>query len=187
MESARLRLAHSTTLAAAIFVSTPDAQAQFERLFAQFRGPILNYLYRLLGDSALAEDLAQETFARAWQAGGKLREVENPRAWLYRVATNAARDHHRRARLIAWLPLAGRGQAALLDEPETEADPVENRRMRLALRQLSPDYRVPLVLYVCEEFSAAEIAATLSISREAVKQRLVRAREKLRLLMTANE
>jgi RNA polymerase sigma-70 factor (ECF subfamily) len=156
-----------------------------ERLFAEYQTAILNYLYRLVGDGAVAEDLTQETFARAWQSSAKLPGLDNPRAWLYRIATNLARDHHRRARLRLWqrwheeaegLPFAG--------PPEGEGgDPVESERLRRALLRLPPEYRVPLVLYVCQEFSAAEIAETLSISRDAVKQRLVRARERLRALL----
>ena len=49
-----------------------DAHALLERLFAKYQTAILNYLYRLVGDAALAEDLTQETFARAWQSSAKL-------------------------------------------------------------------------------------------------------------------
>jgi RNA polymerase sigma-70 factor (ECF subfamily) len=156
----------------------PDARAAeavFERLFADYQAAILNYLYRLLGDPALAEDLTQEAFTRAWNARRGLPGIQNPRAWLYRIATNLARDHVRRARLLAWLPLIG-------DEPAEEAgdeDPIESERMRRALLKLTPDYRVPLVLYTCQAFSVAEIAATLGVSTDAVKQRLVRARAQL--------
>jgi RNA polymerase sigma factor (sigma-70 family) len=52
--------------------------------------------------------------------------------------------------------------------------------MRRALLQLSPGYRIPLVLYTCQEFTVAEIAAALGLSTDAVKQRLVRARKQLR-------
>jgi len=138
----------------------------------------LNYLYRLLGDSAVAEDLAQETFTRAWNAHRQLPALDNPRAWLYRIATNAARDHFRRARLIAWLPLLGHEPGLQLEGPEEQA--VESERMRRALLQLSPNYRIPLVLYTCQGFTVAEIAGALSLSRAAVKQRLVRARQQLR-------
>jgi len=155
-----------------------DVHALFERLFLEHQVAILNYLYRLLGDPAVAEDLAQETFTRAWNARRQLPALDNPRAWLYRIATNAARDHFRRARLIAWLPLLGREPGLQLEGPEEQA--VESERMRRALLQLSPNYRIPLVLYTCQGFTVAEIAAALSLSRDAVKQRLVRARQQLR-------
>lgn len=157
------------------------AEAVFERLFADYHTAILNYLYRLLGDPALAEDLAQEAFTRTWNARRALPGLVNPRAWLYRIATNLARDHIRRARLLRWLPFfaSEEREPALMTEA-VDVDPLEAQRVRRALLRLAPDYRVPLVLYICQEFSVAEIAATLSISVDAVKQRLVRARQQLR-------
>lgn len=155
-----------------------DAQALFERLFAEYQGPILNYVYRLLGDAALAEDLTQEAFARAWKARAQLPHLDNPRAWLYRIATNAARDHVRRARLLAWLPLFGNEPALQSDSHEDSS--LEAERVRARLLELRPEYRIPLVLYTCQDFSVAEIAETLSLSVDAVKQRLVRARRQLR-------
>lgn len=155
-----------------------DVAALFERLYSEFHGPILNYLYRLVGDSAAAEDLAQEAFARAWRARAQLGRVDNPRAWLYRIATNAARDHARRARLLAWLPLGTPHPHLAHTGPEEPA--LETEQMRQALLKLAPDYRIPLVLYTCQEFSVAEIAAALALTPDAVRQRLVRARQQLR-------
>jgi RNA polymerase sigma-70 factor (ECF subfamily) len=155
-----------------------DVRAIFERLFAQYQTPILNYLYRLLGDPALAEDVAQEAFTRAWRARSHLPMLGNPRAWLYRIATNAARDHMRRARLFAWLPLLGNEPALEIEGLEEAA--LVSEQMRRALLRLAPDYRVPLVLYTCQDFTVAEIADALGVSTEAVKQRLVRARRQLR-------
>jgi RNA polymerase sigma-70 factor (ECF subfamily) len=158
--------------------SERETAALFERLYADYESPILNYLYRLLGDPRLAEDLAQEAFTRAWNARRDLPRLDNPRAWMYRIATNLARDHFRRARLLSWLPLLGK-EPALTGDPH-EGDPIEAAKMRRALLKLSEDYRTPLVLYTCQEFSVAEIAATLNVSTDAVKQRLVRARQQLR-------
>ena len=154
--------------------------ADFERLFVEYRAPILNYLYRLVGQAATAEDLTQEAFTRAWRAREQLARVDNQRAWLYRIATNAARDHLRRRRLLAWLPLGETERHPSLAQGSHEDASLESERMRLALLKLSPDYRVPLVLYTCQDFSVAEIAAALGVSTDAVKQRLVRARQQLR-------
>jgi RNA polymerase sigma-70 factor (ECF subfamily) len=155
-----------------------DVRVIYERLFADYQTAILNYLYRLLGDPALAEDLTQETFTRAWRARHQLPELDNPRAWLYRIATNAARDHMRRARLFAWLPLLGNEPA--LQVESLEASAIETEQLRRALRKLGPDYGIPLILYTCQDFSVAEIALALGLSTDAVKQRLVRARQQLR-------
>jgi RNA polymerase sigma-70 factor (ECF subfamily) len=162
-------------------LSAAELADHFERLFVEFQTPILNYLYRLVGDSATAEDLAQEAFTRAWRARAQLPRIDNPRAWLYRIATNAARDHLRRRRLLAWLPLGGEtSRHPNLSAGSHEDASLESERMRGALLKLAPGYRIPLVLYTCQDCSVAEIAAALDLSPEAVKQRLVRARQQLR-------
>jgi RNA polymerase sigma-70 factor (ECF subfamily) len=130
-----------------------------------------------VGDPALAEDLVREAFTRAWRARAQLVVVENPRAWLNRIATNAAPDNLRRKRLIDWLPLMSAD--ASVNASGFEDSSLESERIRRALLRLSPDYRIPLVLYTCQDFSMAKIAVVLSISPGAVKQRLVRARQQL--------
>lgn len=162
-------------------LSDAELAGAFERLYGEYQPPILNYLYRLVGDPATAEDLAQETFARAWRARAHLPAVDNPRAWLYRIGTNAARDYLRRRRLLAWLPLGEEAapHPALAVVGHEEAS-LEGERMRRALLKLAPEYRIPLVLYTCQAFSVAEVAAALGLTPAAVKQRLVRARHQLR-------
>ncbi len=151
-----------------------DEKTNLEALYQAYQLPILNYLYRLVGDGAHAEELCQEVFARAYRARGSLSQVKNVRAWLYRIATNAARDHLRRRRLLAWLPLFDEDPALSVEGPESEA--LETHAVQQALLKLDPDLRAPLVLYTCQELSTQEIADVLNISRDAVKQRLVRAR-----------
>jgi len=151
-----------------------DDRARFETLFATYQQPILSYLYRLLGDAERAEELCQEVFTRAYQARRSMDRVENVRAWLYRIATNAARDQLRRRRLLAWLPLFDEDPALLVESPEASA--LESHAVQQALLKLEPELRIPLVLYSCQELSTQEIAQALNISRDAVKQRLVRAR-----------
>jgi RNA polymerase sigma-70 factor (ECF subfamily) len=149
-------------------------QAHFELLYAAYQQPILSYLYRLVGDGACAEELCQEVFARAYRARRSMDDVQNVRAWLYRIATNAARDQLRRHRLLTWLPLFEEDPALLIEGPEPGA--LEAHAVHKALLKLDAGLRVPLVLYSCQELSTQEIADVLSISRDAVKQRLVRAR-----------
>jgi RNA polymerase sigma-70 factor (ECF subfamily) len=162
-------------------LSDAELARLFERLYVEYQSPIRNYLYRLVGDPATAEDLAQEAFTRAWRARAQLSVVDNHRAWLYRVATNAARDHLRRRRLLAWLPLTDETAAhpSLAVAGHEEAS-LEGERMRQALLKLTPEYRIPLVLYTCQECSVAEVAEALGLTPAAVKQRLVRARQRLR-------
>jgi RNA polymerase sigma-70 factor (ECF subfamily) len=154
--------------------------AEFETLFHAYQQPIATYLSHLLGDAERGEELAQEAFLRAYRAMIKGTEVEHPKAWLYRIATNAVRDHWRRARLVRWLPLWENEHDPALSAPDPADGVAEQLAVQAALAQLSPRYRAPLVLHTCEGLSTAEIAAVLGIRQGAVKMRLVRARTQFR-------
>ncbi len=158
----------------------PERDALFERLFREFQGVMVNYLYRLTGDAAQAEELAQDVFVRAYQALPRLKEGSNYRAWLYRIATHTAYDALRRKRLVHFLPLEAHDAAPAA--PSDVRDAVQE-----ALLRLPPEYRVPLVLYSVQGYSTAEIAEMLGISIGAVKTRLYRAREAFRRIYQGDE
>jgi RNA polymerase sigma-70 factor (ECF subfamily) len=131
---------------------------------------------RMTGDQARAQDLAQETFVRAYEALDRGTEFHNARAWLYRVASRLAIDQHRRhsRRPVTALPEDLAGQT------EREAEVLERLAVQSALNGLHPKYRVPLLLYIYEGWTVLEIAETLQLSESAVKMRLSRAREMFR-------
>ncbi|HWQ12626.1 MAG TPA: RNA polymerase sigma factor [Roseiflexaceae bacterium] len=156
---------------------TPDT---IDGLFLRYQRPILVHLARLVGDYATAEDLCQETFARAlrgWPAGAP---PANGAAWLYRIATNAAYDHLRRRRRIHFAPLQAADGAPSRDRTADE----ERDRVRAALADVPERYRVPLVLHACEGYSMEEIADRLGCSSAAVKMRLFRGRARFRAAYT---
>jgi RNA polymerase sigma-70 factor (ECF subfamily) len=154
----------------------------FRELFEAYRQPLFAYLYRLVGDLAQAEDLLQDVFLRAYQALPRLARDANRRAWLYRIATNAARDQFRRQKVRQWLPFLGSedtdssipDESAALAQPDLPAD--EKLAVHQALQALDPTYRTPLILFSVEGLSTQEIAEVLGIGQSAVKMRLLRAR-----------
>jgi RNA polymerase sigma-70 factor (ECF subfamily) len=153
--------------------------AVFEQLFRDYRQPILNYVYRLVGDSARAEELTQQAFVKAYHALPSLPAAANRRAWLYRIATNTCYDYLRRRRLVQWLPLLERDRRPLSqDSPESPLG--ERDAVQRTLTQLLPSHRAVLILYSVQGYSTAEIAQMLGISTGAVKTRLCRARERFR-------
>lgn len=162
---------------------TSDQQARsdavFEQLFTDYRQPILNYVYRLVGDGEIAEDLTQRVFVKAYRALHRLPADANRRAWLYRIATNASYDHLRRRRLVQWLPLLEWDRRS--DAQRSPEDDASQRdAVQRALASLPPDHRAVLILYSVQGYSTVDIAEMLGISRGAVKTRLFRAREKFR-------
>ena len=143
-------------------------------LYEQHRAEVYAYLWRMVHDAQWAEDLAQETFVRALGEGPRLLEVENHRAWLYRVATNLALNALNRGRRFAWLPWRAAHSTAGPNLAE-----VVGRRSALeaALAALPPAYRAPLLLYAHYGLSAAEVAEAMGLSAGAVRTRISRARD----------
>lgn len=150
-----------------------DADA-FGVLFEQYQTPILNYLYRMVSDRALAEDLTQDTFIKAYKSLPKTAPDLAFKAWLYRIATNTAISHLRRGKIVRWLPFVG--------EHETKAERIDNQVSRstdisVALDQLPRHYASILLLRHYQGLSLAETAQALDITENAAKLRLFRARK----------
>ncbi len=149
----------------------------FAAIFEQYHLSIYRYLRRLVGDADLAEDLAQQTFVKAFRALTQNPPPDNLHAWLYAIATNTALSALRRRRLIAWLPFqtspeemhpaAGPDQETLLGERELLAQ---------ALDRLPKRDAACLLLHFQQGLSCAELAAVLDVSLSAAKMRLYRAR-----------
>ena len=156
-----------------------DTEGTLHTLFSQYGRSICRYLTRLTGDPNRAEELTQETFFRAYRALIKGERWDNPRAWLYRVASRLATDDYRRRKLLQWLPLRA-ADGSRDGSRGVEAATAERLAVQAALNQLPPKYRVPLVLHVYEGRTVAEVAETLGLSISAVKMRLSRAREMFR-------
>lgn len=153
------------------------SSASFEALFETYYRPLASFLFRMLDDTQLAQDITQDCFVKLHLAMKSGQPLENVRAWLYRVATNAALDERRRRRRITWLPLlasSDRQEAEYLD-PE---DQVALRdHLQRVLEGISPNLTACLLLHLHHGFSHDEIAAILGISSGAARTRLQRGRE----------
>jgi RNA polymerase sigma-70 factor (ECF subfamily) len=151
--------------------ATPEIIAA---LFQRYHRQIQAHLARLVGDLATAEDLCQDTFAKAMRGWPRDDPPANAGAWLYRIATNAAYDHLRRRRRIHFAPL----QAA--DGAGAGHDDDERYRVRATLADMPERYRVPLLMHALDGYSMDEIASALGCTSAAVKMRLFRGRAHFR-------
>jgi RNA polymerase sigma-70 factor (ECF subfamily) len=149
-------------------------QALVERHYSA----IYRYLYRHVGSADLAEELCQETFLKAYAALPRLADNSNLTAWLYKIATNEAHQHHRRRRLLAWLPLPFSQQG----DPGHEGRVVEHDTVHRVLARLPEAYRSALLLQIWAGLDGAEIAAVLGRSEAATRTLLLRARQRFRSL-----
>lgn len=162
-----------------------DAGA-FRRLVEAYMRPIYALGYRLLGNHDDADDLAQETFVRAWQALGRYDERYTVYTWLRTIVTRLALNEidKRRRRRTEGGELFDAAAEAHMDcapGPEAEFEGLETRsRIEAALASLPEEFRVPLVLRTYEELSYDEIAVQLGIPAGTVMSRIHRARGLLR-------
>jgi RNA polymerase sigma-70 factor (ECF subfamily) len=169
-------------------------EASFELLLRKYRTPLVNFLYRMVRDTAVAEDLAQEVFLRVYRA----REDYAPRAkfttWMFRIATNLAlnsvRDNrHRRMEISMDQPAdSGEEDARPLEVPDrapsVEQELVARSRAAMILRaihSLPEKQRAAVLLHKYQELDYDEIARVLECSESALKSLLFRAYETLRV------
>jgi RNA polymerase sigma-70 factor (ECF subfamily) len=166
--------------------SAPADELALTALYEAHRVEILGFLFRMTRDRESAEDLLQETFIRLITEARAGRMPDNVRAWLYRVAGNAAASGARRR--MVWTRLLPR----LLDRREParpEGEVLRSEReseLETALASLEPDGRAALLL-AAQGFPGREIADSIGRSEAATRTLMCRSRVRLRLHLEAAE
>jgi RNA polymerase sigma-70 factor (ECF subfamily) len=140
------------------------------KLYAGTHRRLVVQLAAITGDLAEAEDVVQEAFSRALSRWPRIRDYDNPEAWVYAVALNLARSRWRRTRtaLIALPKLRARSI-----EPELSPDHVA---LLAALRQLPERQREAVVLHHIGDLSVDEVARRMNVPVGTVKSWLSRSR-----------
>ncbi|MEQ7154535.1 RNA polymerase sigma factor [Brevundimonas aurifodinae] len=160
-------------------------EAAFAGLLGR-HGPVMVRLaYRMLGDRAEAEDVAQEAFLRLWRKAPTWRDgPSGPGGWLQRVTMNLCLDRLRRRRFVV--------DGAAPEQVDPAASTIDQQSLIEARAQvaaavggLPARQRAALVLCYYEERSNAEAAAILGMSVSAVESLLARARRALRSILRA--
>lgn len=166
----------------------PDrGEADIDHVVREEGDGLFRFLYWALGHREDALDALQETLIRVHRGLADLRERGSLRRWVYRIATNVAHDTRARRKRApatfglaaddgATVLLAGRAEAApaqQLDAKETDA------RLALALAELPPELREPLLLHVVSGLKYREVAETLGWPIGTVTTRIHAARERL--------
>ncbi|MCW2986631.1 MAG: hypothetical protein JWR63_4201 [Conexibacter sp.] len=147
----------------------------FDAILSEQTGPLTRRLARMVGDRETAEDLRQETLARAWRSGPRGAQAPVVRAWLHRTATNLALDELRRRKRREHVPLHA-GLAADAGGGGHAGDERRDPVLRDALAALSPHQRLVLLLRFEAGLSLREVGELLDLSEEAARKRVARAR-----------
>ena len=152
----------------------PMNEPAFVALYARTAGPLKGYLRRLTGNAAVAEDLLQDAFVRFLAAGRIPDGDEHRKNYLFRIATNLARDHFRREQRVGPPPAAGSSPAI-----EATGDVWQ------LLSRVSPRDRELLVLAYVEGMTHQEISRVTGLVRASVKPLLFRARRRFAAALNA--
>lgn len=164
----------------------------FDQLVRKYQSPVRRFLLNLtLGNEALSDDLAQDTFLKAYERITQFKGIASFQTWLFRIAYNVFYDNKRKTQThphSGWDDL-GRSQEAELSAPPStrEGSGVGlSLDIHTALAILKEDERACVTLQLIEGYSIDEIANMLGMPANTVKSHLRRGKEKLTTYLKAN-
>ena len=162
-------------------------KAAFEQLVIRHQELVFSLAYKLTGNREMANDVAQESFIRAWKAIEKFRGDSTFSTWIYRITVNTAWTLRKKAKKHNTLNIDDTYEPIVIDEkkdPELVAINSDLSSVLVsALGKLPLEQRIIVELKNIEGRSHKEIADYLDISVTAAKVRLHRAHQKLRLIL----
>lgn len=167
--------------------------AAFNEIVARYKNKVYNYVCRMVGSGADAEDLTQDTFVRAYMNLNSFQSRASLNTWLYRIATNICIDYSRKTRKTLALTTSLR-QEDYEDDSNSERDVPDERfnpqavflnkelgaQLDSALSALPEKLRTVVLLHDIEGLAYDEIASIVDCPLGTVKSRLFNARASLR-------
>jgi RNA polymerase sigma-70 factor (ECF subfamily) len=165
-------------------VCAGDAEA-FRLIFERYSRPVISFIFDMVNDRSLAEELTQETFVRAYRAMRTMRCETKLSTWLFGIARNVARESLRaRARAVSHIELTDKSVMDLSDNKPVPVDGVLSKELndviRRSLSALDEDKRLVFTLKVLHQCSYEEIAEITGFSLAKLKTDLHRARAEMR-------
>ncbi|MBJ7602985.1 MAG: RNA polymerase sigma factor [Candidatus Dormibacteraeota bacterium] len=160
-----------------------DPVSQFPLLYQREYSAVYRTVRAIVLDASEAEDVTQDSFAKAYRARARYRPTAPVGAWLHRIAVNTALSHLRRRRLARLLP-------ARLFQPADDRDYLRSEARdacEVALAELSPQLRAAVVLQYFHDYSREETARILGIPSGTVASRTAKAMALMRAKMTSPE
>ena len=163
--------------------------ASFAILLEKHRGPVIHFLYRMVQNQAVAEELGQEAFLRVYRSRGSYEPTAKFTTWLFRIANHLAlnwiRDRKNERGQESLDEQSADGQVRQVADrvPTTEQQMIRQARLaevRRAIQSLPEKQRSAVLMHKYEEMEYSQIAGVLDCSESAVKSLLFRAYESLR-------
>ncbi|WP_162846746.1 RNA polymerase sigma factor [Marinicella litoralis] len=166
--------------------ATAGDKNAFRLIVLHYAQAVNRLAYRYTADASYAEDIAQETFIKAFQAIGRYQAQAKFSTWLLRITTNSAIDYLRKANRQMAQSLDEEGaQREITDHSMDTGDRLDlNRRLSDAMSDLSDVERLAITMKHHQGYSIDETAQVLNIKNNACKQTIFRAVQKLRKQLT---
>lgn len=147
-----------------------SSQQDFIDFYSSHADKVRGIIFRIAGESAL-KDLTQDTFLKAWENRHKFRGESLASTWLYRIAYNCALDFLRKNKK------SNQTESLIEEQIDPQVD-IQNRNLvEAAIKELSEEQRVVVLLHYVEDLSLREVAEILEIPEGTVKSRLSYARK----------
>ena len=159
----------------------------FDQLVRRYKDPLLNFIFRFIGDLIESEDIVQDTFYRVYKNKHYYKEVAKFSTWIYTIAGNLAKTELRKRKRRKIFSINKVTQSEKEFElPDPERDPEEEVNSTLtekhiykAIRSLPPKFRQVIILRDVQGFSYEEISSIIKVPLGTVKSRVNRARLRL--------
>lgn len=155
---------------------------QFLEAYDKHSDAIYRHLFFKTCDHELSKDLMQETFMKTWQYMAAGKQIENIKAFLYKIAGNLVIDHSRKKREMSLDALEEAG-VQFGNNDDEGVDKMELERLRVAVEKLPVKYREIIVLRYVDDLSLQEIADLKAVSENVVSVRINRGIKKLRKIL----
>ncbi len=164
-----------------MFFRQDNKKKKFEEIYDRSVKEIYRFIFLKVSSQEVAEDLTSETFTRIWKSLQAEENIENPRAFAFRIARNLVIDHYRRKEFLK----VTTPDKIDVSDTEKRADEraeitSEMERVGEALRKLSEDYQNIVIWYYLDELSISEIADLLAKSETTVRVSIHRALKALK-------
>lgn len=159
----------------------------FLEAYEQLSDAIFRHCYFRVSDRDKAKELMQEVFTRTWQFISAGKDIQNMKAYLYKVANNLIIDQYRKKKEVSLDDLQEEGFDPGFDDREHLENFIAGKEAMALLTNLDDLYREVVVMKYIDNMTVSEIAQVLQISENVVSVRLHRALRKLRSLFNHDE
>ncbi len=153
----------------------------FSKIYDRYIDKIYRFIFLKVSSQEIAQDLTSETFLRGWESFKNGTKIENPQAFLYRIARNLVTDHYRekgRAQIVS-------AEYVSIVDPREDVEEAavlksDINTVRLALASLKEDYQNVIIWHYLDDLPIIEVAKLLDRTEEATRVLLSRALKNLR-------